>query len=119
MTDRRAEIARRRRAARKGARLRARRLGTEPVSSGRVNRGTFPPGAVGSAYTATMLALLDVHAATGRATIRDVQYAVGHESPNTTHRHLRHLAELDLVDGVGTAGALRPLVTMHRPHCDG
>lgn len=80
----------------------------------RVDR-SVPAGAIGSRFTVTMLAILDVHAAMGRATIRDVQYAVGHESPNTTHRHLRHLAALGLVDGMGTAGALRPMVTISTP----
>jgi hypothetical protein len=72
---------------------------------------SVPPGAVSSAATRTLVALLSVHQRDGRATVRSVGEEAGHASTGTTHEQLHHLRNLDLLTwDEGRAGTLRPLV---------
>lgn len=58
-----------------------------------------------------LVALIRVHAANGRATIREVTDVAGLASPSQTHHVLRRLRQADLVAWEnGRAGTLRPLV---------
>lgn len=58
-----------------------------------------------------LVALIRVHAANGRATIREVTDAAGLGSTGHTHHVLRRLRDADLVAWEnGRAGTLRPLV---------
>jgi hypothetical protein len=68
---------------------------------------------IGVGDTRVLLALVRVYERDGRATVRAVA-ELAHYSLDTTNRRLHNLADLELAGGVGTRGALRPLVARVR-----
>lgn len=68
-----------------------------------------PAGALGSAPTRVLLALIQVHAREGRATVRGVAAELGQGSHDAAYRQLLELEAAELVE-LGRKGGLRPLV---------
>jgi predicted ArsR family transcriptional regulator len=66
------------------------------------------PGAISDTQTRTLLALIELRARTGYASVRDIA-AIRGMSLMGIHKHLSDLSRAGLVD-IGTHGALRSLV---------